>query len=376
MEWKIGEIRQVDNEWYQCIRDITCINCGFNNKGCLANKHITGDCSGRLDGASVVFKKLEKVGEPYIFSNMSIHNITMQQYKVFIKPIFTDNSIITTYNMVNETISIEIKNKENMKENEENKYDGKMDKECIPLCDALNSLPDVETTESCCGHCKDRFRIFFKCKNPYSLSVISRVFNRRYSGTKLQWIIEVETHDNGDYNYFVHSVEAYENNTMMEKDISQLVENIKHWSSEKYKEHFINGVTSKEEKKLNLKSFNLEAAKSGKPVCTRDGRKARVLCYDFKQNEEYPILVAVENKDGKECALLYSNDGISEMYKSSNNELMMFPEKKEGWMNVYNSLGVITFSHNPFDTKEEALASEMEFPNKNYVDTVKVEWEE
>lgn len=45
-------------------------------------------------------------------------------------------------------------------------------------------------------------------------------------------------------------------------------------------------------------------------------------------------------------------------------------------MNVYNSLGVITFSHNPFDTKEEALATEIEFPNEYYVDTVKIEWEE
>lgn len=84
-----------------------------------------------------------------------------------------------------------------------------------------------------------------------------------------------------------------------------------------------------------MKPFDLELVKIGYPVCTRDGRKARVLCYDFKQNEEYPILVAVENKNGKECALLYSNDGISEMYKSSNNELVMFPEKKEGWVNVY-----------------------------------------
>lgn len=132
------------------------------------------------------------------------------------------------------------------------------------------------------------------------------------------------------------------------------------------------------EKKLNLKPFDIQKAREGKPVYIRDGRKARILCYDFKQNEEYPILVAVENKDGKECALLYSNDGISEMYKSSNNELAMLPEKKEGWVNVYNSLGVITFSHNPYDTKEEALASEMKVPilNKYYVDTVKVEWEE
>ena len=306
MEWKIGEIRQVDDEWYQCIRDITCINCGFNNKGCLADRHITGDCSGRLDGASVVFKKLVKVGEPYIFSNMAIHNITMQQYKVFVKPIFTDNSIITTYNIENETISIEIKDKEDMKENEKNKYDGKMDKECIPLCDALNSLPDVETTESCCGHCKDRFRIFFKCKNPYSLSVIARVFNRRYSGTKLQWIIEVETHDNGDYNYFVHSVEAYENITMMKKDISQLVKNIKYWSSEQYKEYFINGVPSEEKKKLNLKPFNFEAAKAGKPVCTRDGRNARIICFDAEG--EHPIIALVT--DGvQESPYNYTKEG-------------------------------------------------------------------
>ena len=92
-----------------------------------------------------------------------------------------------------------------------------------------------------------------------------------------------------------------------------------------------------EEKKLNLKPFDIQKAREGKPVCTRDGRKARILCYDFKQNEEYPILVAVENKDGKECALLYSNDGISEMYKSSNNELAMLPEKKEGWIVVRRS---------------------------------------
>ena len=102
-----------------------------------------------------------------------------------------------------------------------------------------------------------------------------------------------------------------------------------------------------EENKMNLKPFDLKKAKEGKPVCTRDGRKTRILCYDFKQNEEYPILVAVENKDGKECALLYSNDGVSEMYKSSNNELAMLPEKKEGWVNVYKE--------RCYETKEEAI---------------------
>lgn len=36
-----------------------------------------------------------------------------------------------------------------------------MDKEVIPLCDALNKLHGISTVESCCGHGKHPFRIFF-----------------------------------------------------------------------------------------------------------------------------------------------------------------------------------------------------------------------
>ena len=127
-----------------------------------------------------------------------------------------------------------------------------------------------------------------------------------------------------------------------------------------------------EEKKL--KPFDLEAAKLGKPVCTRDGRKARVLCYDFKQNEEYPIVVAVENKDGKECALLYSNDGISAMSKSSNNELVMFSEKKEGWVNVYKK-EQNRYVKGIFPSREIALNSISE-KSREYIATIKITWEE
>lgn len=45
MELKIGEIFNYQDNLYQCIKFITCTNCGFNNKGCLADKHITGGCS-------------------------------------------------------------------------------------------------------------------------------------------------------------------------------------------------------------------------------------------------------------------------------------------------------------------------------------------
>ena len=51
-----------------------------------------------------------------------------------------------------------------------------------------------------------------------------------------------------------------------------------------------------EENKLNLKPFNLKAAKEGKPVCTRDGRKARIICFDRKfyhDGYNYPIVAMV-----------------------------------------------------------------------------------
>lgn len=31
-----------------------------------------------------------------------------------------------------------------------------------------------------------------------------------------------------------------------------------------------------------MKQFDLEAAKKGAKVCTRDGREARILCFDSK----------------------------------------------------------------------------------------------
>lgn len=124
-----------------------------------------------------------------------------------------------------------------------------------------------------------------------------------------------------------------------------------------------------EEKKLNLKPFDLEAAKAGKPVCTRDGRKARIICFDAKCDK--PIVALIYDCN-KETVFQYLKSGRFFVDQIDRYDLMMLPEKKEGWVNVYNSLGVITFSHNPYDTKEEAMKDK----GKYYVDTVKIEWEE
>lgn len=49
-------------------------------------------------------------------------------------------------------------------------------------------------------------------------------------------------------------------------------------------------MATKENNKF--KPFDLEQAKAGKPVCTRDGRKARIICFDLK-NGNHPIVAAI-----------------------------------------------------------------------------------
>ena len=127
-----------------------------------------------------------------------------------------------------------------------------------------------------------------------------------------------------------------------------------------------------EEKKLNLKPFDIQKAREGKPVCTRDGRKARIICFDVK-GSMYPIIALIEESEGEKLCSYMPNGRSYKNEKECIDNLMMLPEKKEGWVNVYNSLGVVTFSHNPYDTKKEALA---DAKPKYYVDTVKINWEE
>ena len=123
-----------------------------------------------------------------------------------------------------------------------------------------------------------------------------------------------------------------------------------------------------EEKKLNLKPFDLEAARSGKPVCTRDGRKARIICFDAKRKDEKNIIALVPSKDypGFEDLISYPNNGNYYGGHENDGDLMMLPERKEGWVNVYKYL--------VYDTKDEALIGRSE--SRGYIDTIKINWSE
>ena len=258
MERKVGEIFEYNGEWYQCVECDSCgkcslrtTECGSGTKSDIADE-VFGECSKvrRTDNKHAIFKKLEKVGEPYV-----AYGLTRQKYKLHVPLVITDE-------ILDEDIS----------------------------CDEVNGIVDIRAKQN--------------------------------------------------------------------------------------KENM-------EEKKLNLRPFDLEAAKAGKPVCTRDGRKARIISFDRKflfKGVSYPIIALVEDTAKEETIYGYNEKGkvIIENDTPYKDDLMMLPQKKEGWVNVYkshergNTISFIVASIYP--TKEEAKKSYVvEF---DYVDTVKIEWEE
>ena len=64
MERKIGEIFEYNGEWYQCVAAIDgCRECSFRRQG-YCTRHSECLLTERSDKTSVIFKKLEKTGEP------------------------------------------------------------------------------------------------------------------------------------------------------------------------------------------------------------------------------------------------------------------------------------------------------------------------
>lgn len=84
---------------------------------------------------------------------------------------------------------------------------------------------------------------------------------------------------------------------------------------------------------LDLLPFDLDKAKAGKPVCTRDGRKARIICFDAIRKNKRSIIALVPSKDypGFEDLIAYPNDGNYYGGHENDGDLMMLPEKHEGW---------------------------------------------
>ena len=122
-----------------------------------------------------------------------------------------------------------------------------------------------------------------------------------------------------------------------------------------------------------MKPFDLEAAKAGKPVCTRDGRKARIICFDVKCIK--PIVALIQGSDNSEQIEYYTENGVfSNGGTGKNRDLMILLEKKEGWVNIYGEEKERYCSNVIYSSKEEALNISKQL--KEHITTIKIEWKE
>jgi hypothetical protein len=67
----------------------------------------------------------------------------------------------------------------------------RLDPECFELCDALNRLPGIRTDESCCGHGRDCFEIYFQADNLTALPNVVRWFSSCCTLFPRDWTVEV-----------------------------------------------------------------------------------------------------------------------------------------------------------------------------------------
>lgn len=125
-----------------------------------------------------------------------------------------------------------------------------------------------------------------------------------------------------------------------------------------------------------MKPFDLEKAKAGAPLCTREGFRARIVCFDADHNR-FPIIALIKdsNSSNEYPVSLTKKGRFSDGEADSGKDLFMVGEKKEGWINLYKGI-TERYIGCVYSTKKEAIYKIIKDGNAIYIDTVKVEWEE
>jgi hypothetical protein len=122
-----------------------------------------------------------------------------------------------------------------------------------------------------------------------------------------------------------------------------------------------------------MKPFDLEKAKSGHPLITRDGRKVRFL--GTVNNKIYPLVIAYEDSVGEEHVYPIALNGSFNGHSRDDRDLFLAPNKKTGWVNIYeNHNGEPYTGTKVYKNKDTAIHQKSE--SNKLIDAVQIEWEE
>lgn len=127
-----------------------------------------------------------------------------------------------------------------------------------------------------------------------------------------------------------------------------------------------------------MKEFDLAKAKSGAPVCTREGRPVRIICWDADitwGDHKYPIVAIIgdENEDHSNTIESYDDGGACSALVKCPEDLMMSTTKHEGLV-LIDPEGPYCIAH-IYDTREEA-EEDAEREIIDYSAVAHIEWEE
>lgn len=133
-----------------------------------------------------------------------------------------------------------------------------------------------------------------------------------------------------------------------------------------------------EEDKVNCIPFDIEKAINGSDVCTRDGRKARILCFDAKGDRPVVALIDQKGISDDYPYKYYTNGSFYDDDTISDIDLMIVQSAKTGWANLYKSSsdnGSCMYNAlNVYSSIEEARNHIIN--QDNYIDTVEISWKE
>lgn len=127
-----------------------------------------------------------------------------------------------------------------------------------------------------------------------------------------------------------------------------------------------------------MKPFDLELAKKRHPVETKDGKPARIICFDV-DNPDYPLAVLVQ-VEGKELLYGYTADGKLSAAGNIHTDfdLVMSMESKSAFVCLFRDKGAkdraIWAGEQVFPTEESALRHAANF--ENFVAVSPIKWEE